>query len=51
MIMIYGLDADLIMLSMASGVNNIYLLREKQNMDNILLMWMGMNFCILILIC
>ena len=30
-ILIYGLDADLILLSMASNFNNIYLLREKTN--------------------
>ena len=41
--LIYGLDADLIMLSMASKVDNIYLLREavhfgKVNQDKLLLL-------------
>ena len=31
---IYGLDADLIYLALASGKNNIYLLRECMQMDN-----------------
>ena len=30
---INGLDADLIMLSMSTGINNIYLLREKQHFE------------------
>jgi 5'-3' exonuclease len=33
-VIIYGLDADLIMLSMASQINNIYLLREKTEYGN-----------------
>lgn len=33
-IIIYGLDADLIFLSLASGMNNIYLLREKEHISN-----------------
>jgi 5'-3' exonuclease len=30
---IYGLDADLIMLAMVSGINNIYLLRERTSFN------------------
>ena len=33
-IVIYGLDADLIFLSMASNKNNIYLLREEMHFNN-----------------
>lgn len=33
-IVIYGLDADLIFLSMASSVNNIFLLRESSQVNN-----------------
>ena len=33
--LIYGLDADLIMLSMASKINNIYLLRESVHFGKI----------------
>lgn len=31
---IYGLDADLIFLSLVSGLNNVYLLREKDQISN-----------------
>jgi 5'-3' exonuclease len=31
---VYGLDADLIFLTLATGLDNIYLMREGDNMDN-----------------